>query len=94
MKISIEIDNIDKAQAIALESLLDIMVYLGNVGGSKWVCFYADGDGNFHPKITIDGKKVEHTKLIDPESLWIDNEYRIDFDSLYDPLRNKGEINV
>lgn len=30
------------------------MEYLGNVGSSRMCSFYADGDGDFRPKINID----------------------------------------
>jgi len=83
MKIIVEIDNIDYAQKEALESLFFQMQNLGNLGGSRWVCFYADGDGNFHPKITIEGKEVRHTNKLSIDALWKTSDYKIDYDWLY-----------
>ena len=81
-KIIIEIDNITKEQKIALESLFYQMESLGNLGGSRWLCFYSDGDGNYRPKIKINGRKPRHTKSIPTEILWETDEYRIDFDNI------------
>ena len=83
--------NIDKAQLIALESLFSTMQSLGNVGSSRWVCFYSDGDGNFRPEILLNGEKVKHTTLIPAEKFWKGREYRIDYDWLYDSLRKEEE---
>jgi len=76
----IVIEGLTKAQKIALEDMLRTWEWLGNIGGSSWTGFYADGDGNFKPKIIIDGRKPEFTKLIDRKELWDDDEYKIDFD--------------
>lgn len=80
--ITVQINNITEAQAIALEDMFATWVYLGNIGGSRWTAFFADGDGNFRPKITIDGLKPQFTDLIDRDKLWETDEYRIDFDSI------------
>ena len=93
MKMLIEIENLTKAQKIALEDMFATMVNLGNIGGSRWVCFYSDGDGNFRPKITVDGKKPEFTKLLTKEDKWKNNEYRIDFDKIAWLLRDGEENN-
>lgn len=78
----ITISNLTKSQLIALEDMLATWVQLGNVGSSRWTSFYADGDGNFRPKIEIDGRKPEFTKLIPREVFWENEEYRIDFDTI------------
>ena len=67
------------------------MVNLGNIGASRWVCFYSDGDGNFRPKIIVDGKKPEFTKLLTKEDRWKNDEYRIDFDKIAWLLRDIKE---
>jgi len=86
MKRTIEIDNLTAAQAIAIEDMLATWVQLGGQGGSRWTAFYADGDGNFRPKILIDGRKPSKTGLIDSKELWGKLEgseiYRIDFDKI------------
>ena len=61
----IEIDNLTESQAIALEDMLATWQWLGSAGASRWTAFFADGDGNFQPKITIDGRKPEKTRLIE-----------------------------
>ena len=60
----IEIENLTEAQAIALEDMLATWEWLGGAGASRWTAFFADGDGNFRPKITVDGHKPEKTKII------------------------------
>lgn len=34
-------------------SMLKLMEYNGNIGHSGTIAFYADGDGDFHPKFEI-----------------------------------------
>jgi len=92
MKIIVEFDNITEPQAIALEDLFKTMEWCGNIGTSRWTSFYSDGDGNFRPKILIDGEKPKFTELIERDKLWKDNEYRIDFDAIAWKLRtNKNK---
>ena len=50
MKIELEVT---KAQGLALQAMFEYMNQLSNLGGSREVGFYADGDGNFHPKAKI-----------------------------------------
>lgn len=35
-------------------AMLKYMEQLGNIGGSRQVCIYSDGDGDFRPKFTWD----------------------------------------
>ncbi len=85
-KIVIEIDNLTEAQVIALCDIFALWEHLGNIGSSRWTAFYADGDGNFQPKITVDGKKPERTTLFDTKKCWKNTEmgevYFLDFDSI------------
>jgi len=53
-KMVIMLDGVDQAQAIALKKMFKYMEYLGNIGSSRMCSFYADGDGNFRPKVKID----------------------------------------
>lgn len=45
-------------------AMLKYMQQLGGLGGSRWVRFYADGDGDFRPKfewdesLPCDGKPI------------------------------------
>lgn len=96
--IDIRIENITEAQAIAIESLLATWQSLGGLGASRWTAFYADGDGNFRPRITVDGRKAEHTTLMSREELWKNehghsDEYRIDYDVIAWRLR-QNEANI
>jgi len=50
----ITLDNVLPADAIALKKMFEYMQYLGAVGSSRMCSFYADGDGSFRPKVTID----------------------------------------
>jgi len=85
--ITIKITNITDAQAIAIESQLYIWEYLGGIGSSRWTSFFADGDGDFHPKIEVNGKKPQHTELIGKEGLWSSSGYKIDYDAVSWRLR-------
>ena len=69
-------------QRIALEDMLATWNFLGSAGASRWTAFYADGDGNFQPRATIDGRKPEYTALITEAQKWQGDEYRIDFDAI------------
>lgn len=89
--LNVVIENVTEAQEIALNDLFATWMTLGNWGSSRWTAFYADGDGDFHPKITVNGEKAKYTELVPRERMWpgghhhdgkIDahGEYRIDFD--------------
>jgi hypothetical protein len=83
--ITVRIDNLTEAQALAIEDLMATWVSLGSVGGSRWTSFYADGDGNFRPSVKVDGRKAQICTLTDPKARWKrvdgDETYMIDFDS-------------
>jgi hypothetical protein len=92
--INVEIQNITDAQAIALEDMFMTWVYLGKLGASRWTSFYADGDGNFRPKINVNGKEAEFSLLIDEEmrnKMWEGHEYKIDFDTISWKLHNQNK---
>lgn len=40
-------------QGLALQAMFEYWNLLSSLGGSRKVGFYADGDGNFHPKCSI-----------------------------------------
>lgn len=80
--LTITMANLTEAQEIALHDLFATWQSLGGVGSSRWTSFYADGDGDFRPKITINGEKPKFTELLDRKKLWEGDEYRIDFDSI------------
>jgi hypothetical protein len=104
-KMVIEIDNLTKAQRLAIEDLLATWQSLGNMGSSRWTAFFADGDGNFHPKVTVDGHKAEICKLSDPAARWRESAfatsdgghistemYMIDFDAFAWALHKEQEV--
>ena len=90
-KIAVEIDNLTEAQEIALNDLFATWVTLGSWGSSRWTAFFADGDGDFRPKVTVNGEKPKTTELIDRDKLWQGDEYRIDFDAIGWALEAKSE---
>jgi len=51
---TITLNNVNQAQAIALKKMFEYMEHLGNIGSSRLCSFYADGDGDFRPKVSID----------------------------------------
>lgn len=81
-QITVTIDNITEIHQEAIEDFLATWQYLGNVGSSRWTSFYADGDGNFRPKILVDGKKPKFTEKLNRDELWELDQYKIDFDKL------------
>jgi hypothetical protein len=40
-------------QALALQAMFAYWNLLANVGSSRYVSFFVDGDGNFHPKCDV-----------------------------------------
>lgn len=79
--------TLTEPQAIALEDMLATWNQLGGMGSSRWTAFFADGDGDFQPQATIDGRKPETTTLVKREEVWQGDNYRIDFDTIAWRLR-------
>ena len=72
-------------------SLFATWVQLGGLGSSRWTAFFADGDGNFRPRIMVDGRKAEKTPLLTLKDVWPQGghgDYRIDFDKVAWRLRD------
>ena len=92
--LTVVIENVTEAQEIALNDLFATWQQLGNWGSSRWTAFFADGDGDFRPKITINGEKAKFTDLMPREEMWKEGphgEYRIDFDWIGWRLQEKEE---
>jgi len=53
-KLTITVDNVSQADAIALIKMFKYMQYLGNIGSSRMCSFFADGDGSFKPKVSFE----------------------------------------
>lgn len=53
-------------QALALKAMFEYWNQLSNLGSSREVAFYVDGDGNFHPqcKVTTDVELPELTEVL------------------------------
>jgi hypothetical protein len=89
--LTVVIENVTEAQEIALNDLFATWQSLGSMGSSRWTAFFADGDGDFRPKITVNGEKPKFTDLLAKGATWRGDEiighsfttgdaYAIDFD--------------
>ena len=86
----IEITNLKPAQRMAIEDMLATWARLGGLGASRWTAFYADGDGDFRPRVTVNGQPAVQCVLITEEERWPNGsggEYRIDYDRIAWRLR-------
>jgi hypothetical protein len=68
--LTVVIENVTEAQEIALNDLFATWQRLGSIGSSRWTAFFADGDGDFRPKITVNGQPAKFTTLIDRKQMW------------------------
>lgn len=90
---NIVITDLTEAQELAIKDMLFQWKVLSAVGSSRWVCFYADGDGNFRPSILVDGFQPQPFGT--PEEVnkrWREDEYRMDFDEIAWKLRGKEDV--
>lgn len=85
IKMTIEM-NVTIPQALALREMFNYWSYLGNIGLSKFVAFYVDGDGDFQPccKITTSKQIPDSNDEIKLTSIISDNGQmkKYDFDGL------------
>src|ERR1700675_1734986 len=101
--LTVVIENVTEAQEIALNDLFATWQSLGSVGSSRWTAFFADGDGDFRPKITVNGEKAKFTELLDRRTMWLsdsvvagsfaygDDAYKIDYDWIGWKLQEKED---
>lgn len=80
--ITVVIGNLTKAQRLAIEDLFATWMQLASMGASRWTNFNADGDGNFHPQITVDSLPPKPCDLTDRKQRWRDDMYWLDFDEI------------
>ena len=66
---SVEIDNLTYDQYMALKALFYKMQMNGNVGHSESMTFFCDSDGNYRPKIKIDGQEIDFKHSYDDSYL-------------------------
>ncbi len=96
IKMRIEMD-VTVPQALALQALFGYMNYLSNIGSSRDVGFFADGDGNFHPhcEITFDGEIPELTKELQELAVKSDHggDRVYDFDAIAWKINHQGDEN-
>ena len=52
--LNLKIENITQEQAVMIVEMLKEAERYGAIGHSAYVGMYADGDGNFHPKVNHD----------------------------------------
>jgi hypothetical protein len=86
--------NLSIPQSMALEDLMATWQSLGSLGASRWTSFFADGDGDFRPKVLYNGHAPRHTDLIVKEELWHGSEYKIDYDTISWKLHDHEERRV
>ena len=83
---TIRLEGLTLPQAAALRAMFERMRHLGGLGGSRWVAFYADGDGNFRPKPSYEFSHSAETveEWSEGECGWNSDrdEYRVNFDSI------------
>ncbi|MCD6434904.1 MAG: hypothetical protein J7L15_00725 [Clostridiales bacterium] len=85
IKMTVEME-VTIPQALALQSMFKYWDFLSDVGGSREVAFYVDGDGNFHPKcfVSFDEDIPELTDKLEKLAIRKDNGGNrvYDFDSI------------
>ncbi len=59
MKLNIEIDNLSKGQAKAIEDMLAVWLLLIEKEKGRWVSMYINGTNGFYPEISVNGKAPE-----------------------------------
>ncbi len=65
VKFTVEMD-VTVPQALALKAMFEYWNYLSNIGSSRHISFYVDGNGNFHPncKVSTDKEIPELTEKL------------------------------
>ena len=87
-ELNVRIKGLTVPQKEALEDMLATWMCLGSLGSSRWTSFFADGDGDFRPKITVKDKRglfsrrPKFTDRLERKKLWKSGDYRIDYDAL------------
>ena len=77
IKLNITIDNLTKAQAIAIEDMLAVMEYTSLLGNDRFVGFYVNPSEGFRPEILINGKSPKQTTLINTNKCYHSIKIRV-----------------
>jgi len=95
VNMTIVVRNLPEHEALALESFLAMMQKLGKDGSSRWLAFYADGDGTCRPwvQVQIDEGEMHDAKVFPGleavDGIWTrSGEFRLDPDIIAS-LRNQ-----
>ena len=84
MKIQIEME-VTEPQALALEAMFKRWNSLASMGSSRYISFFVDGDGNFHPNCkfkVIEGEKRELTPELEELASNKEQPNRYDYDNI------------
>ena len=97
ISMTVTIDNITEAQGLALKAMFNYWQLLGSMGSSRTVSFYADGDGDFRPKVRTSFSEEIHdlTEEIQKASIIKDvnnGDRTYDYDPIYPILREMNKV--
>ncbi len=97
MKVIVEMD-VTEAQALTLQAMFEYWNRLASVGASRFVAFYVDGDGSFHPncKVSFSEEVMELNNEIRRVAIREDKDghRKYDFDSVAWYLHGETELSV
>lgn len=81
-------------QRAALTAMFERWNALSSMGSSRRTSFFVDGDGNFHPKVTINGVKPKVSDEVARLALSRDTDGHrdYDFDTIAWKLRENPEL--
>lgn len=105
MKLTITIDNITEAQAIAVEELMSVWQFISDKKFFYWTAFAIDGFLDWNPKIKVNRRKPRRymediglrsgkIKIVQSDDSLVDEEmYFLDYYKIQKKLdeKNKGE---
>lgn len=103
--LTIKIENLTKAQAVAIEELMAVWNFIGDKRFSLWTSFMCDGYADWNPIITVDnnepqrymgdiGLRAGKIKIVQSdESLVDDDMYFLDYMKIQENFEPKKENN-
>lgn len=104
--LTVKIENLTKAQAVAIEELMAVWNFIGNKRFSLWTSFMCDGYADWNPKITVDGKEPQRfmgdiglragkIKIVQSDESLVDEDmYFLDYMKIQEnlePTKDKNE---